>query len=45
MPLSDAPLGEQENIRPEHRAGDVENYVDFAGYIKLYDLERSEGCC
>jgi hypothetical protein len=21
----------------------VENYVDFAGYIKLYDLERSEG--
>jgi superfamily II RNA helicase len=34
----------QENIRPKSIVREmVENYVDFAGYIKLYDLERSEG--
>ncbi len=34
----------QENIRPKSIVREmVENYVDFAGYIKLYELERSEG--
>ncbi len=34
----------QENIRPKSIVREmVENYVDFTGYIKLYDLERSEG--
>jgi hypothetical protein len=34
----------QENIRPKSIVREmVENYVDFPGYIKLYDLERSEG--
>ncbi len=34
----------QENIRPKSIVREmVENYVDFAGYIKLYDLERTEG--
>jgi superfamily II RNA helicase len=34
----------QENIRPKSIVREmVENYVDFADYIKLYDLERSEG--
>lgn len=34
----------QENIRPKSIVREmVENYLDFAGYIKLYDLERSEG--
>ena len=38
------PWVEQENIRPKSIVREmVENYVDFAGYIKLYDLERSEG--
>ncbi len=33
-----------ENIRPKSIVREmVENFVDFAGYIKLYDLERSEG--
>lgn len=34
----------QENIRPKSIVREmVENYVDFAGYIKLYGLERTEG--
>ncbi|MFO1369241.1 MAG: DUF3516 domain-containing protein [Marinagarivorans sp.] len=34
----------QENIRPKSIVREmVENYVDFTGYIKLYELERSEG--
>jgi len=34
----------QENIRPKSIVREmVENYVDFASYIKLYNLERSEG--
>jgi hypothetical protein len=34
----------QENIRPKNIVREmVENYVDFPGYIKLYDLERLEG--
>jgi superfamily II RNA helicase len=34
----------QESIRPKSIVREmVENYVDFPGYIKLYDLERSEG--
>ncbi|HEY0963893.1 MAG TPA: DUF3516 domain-containing protein [Pseudomonadales bacterium] len=34
----------QENIRPKSIVREmVENYIDFPGYIKLYDLERSEG--
>jgi superfamily II RNA helicase len=34
----------QENIRPKSIVREMaENYVDFPGYIKLYDLERSEG--
>ena len=34
----------QENIRPKSIVREmVENFVDFPGYIKLYDLERSEG--
>jgi superfamily II RNA helicase len=34
----------QENIRPKSIVREmVENYVDFAAYIKQYDLERSEG--
>ncbi len=34
----------QESIRPKSIVREmVENYVDFAGYIKLYDLERTEG--
>jgi hypothetical protein len=38
------PWVEQENIRPKSIVREmVENYVDFAGYIKLYGLERTEG--
>lgn len=38
------PWVEHENIRPKSIVREmVENYVDFAGYIKLYDLERTEG--
>src|SRR5690606_29900709 len=34
----------QESIRPKSIVREmVENYIDFPGYIKLYDLERSEG--
>lgn len=34
----------QESIRPKSIVREmVENYVDFAGYVKLYDLERTEG--
>ncbi|MGA0805068.1 MAG: DEAD/DEAH box helicase [Pseudohongiellaceae bacterium] len=34
----------QENIRPKSIVREmVENYIDIAGYIKLYDLERVEG--
>jgi len=34
----------QENIRPKSIVREmVENYVDFAGYVKLYKLERTEG--
>lgn len=34
----------QENIRPKSIVREmVENFVDFTSYIKLYDLERSEG--
>ncbi|MGV3592580.1 MAG: DUF3516 domain-containing protein, partial [Gammaproteobacteria bacterium] len=34
----------QENIRPKSIVREmVENYTDFAAYIKQYDLERSEG--
>ncbi len=33
-----------ENIRPKSIVREmVENYLDFAGYIKQYDLERAEG--
>ncbi len=34
----------QESIRPKSIVREmVENYVDFAGYVKLYELERAEG--
>lgn len=34
----------QESIRPKSIVREmVENYIDFPGYIKQYDLERSEG--
>ena len=34
----------QENIRPKSIVREmVEDYADFANYIKLYDIERSEG--
>jgi superfamily II RNA helicase len=34
----------QESIRPKSIVREmVENYVDFTGYVKLYELERSEG--
>lgn len=38
------PWVEQESIRPKSIVREmVENYIDFAGYIKLYGLERTEG--